>query len=115
MLDSVQMYVGSLGIICREAGKLEVMCREQGKTFVYIEQVTRDPWAKDQLIKGAWIFGGFLGVLLLIVFAFTASIYSTASGLPDTLYKAPIAVVARAPAAFAKRAQRSSGHAASSP
>jgi ABC-2 type transport system permease protein len=32
-------------------------------------------------------------MLLLIVFAFTVSIYSTASALPDTLYKAPIAIV----------------------
>ena len=32
-------------------------------------------------------------MLLLIVFAFSVSIYSTASALPDTLYKAPIAIV----------------------
>jgi ABC-2 type transport system permease protein len=32
-------------------------------------------------------------MLLLIVFSFTVSIYSTASALPDTLYKAPIAIV----------------------
>ena len=33
-----------------------------------LEQVTRDPWAKDQLITGAWIFGGLLGAILLVVF-----------------------------------------------
>jgi len=32
-------------------------------------------------------------MILLIVFAFTVSVYSVASGLPDTLYKAPIAIV----------------------
>ncbi len=33
-----------------------------------VEQVTRDQWAKDQFITGAWIFAGFLGAILLMVF-----------------------------------------------
>ncbi len=32
-------------------------------------------------------------MLMLIAYAFTASIYSTATGIPDTLYKEPIAIV----------------------
>jgi len=52
MLDSVQMYVGKLGIVCREAGKLEVMCREQRKTFVHIKQVTRDRPRKRKAVEG---------------------------------------------------------------
>ena len=42
-------------------------------------------------------------MLLLIVFAFTVSIYSTASALPDTLYKAPIAIVDEDQSALSQR------------
>src|SRR5262249_12791024 len=42
-------------------------------------------------------------MLLLIVFAFTVSIYSTASALPDTLHKAPIAIVDEDQSALSQR------------
>jgi ABC-2 type transport system permease protein len=44
-------------------------------------------------VKELWSLARDPVMLLLIVFAFTVSIYSTASALPDTLYKAPIAIV----------------------
>ncbi len=44
-------------------------------------------------VKELWSLARDPIMLLLIVFAFTMSIYSTASSLPDTLYKAPIAIV----------------------
>src|SRR5262245_42844675 len=44
-------------------------------------------------VKELWSLARDPIMLLLIVFAFTVSIYSVASALPDTLYKAPIAVV----------------------
>jgi ABC-2 type transport system permease protein len=44
-------------------------------------------------VKELWSLARDPIMLLLIVFSFTVSIYSTASALPDTLYKAPIAIV----------------------
>lgn len=44
-------------------------------------------------VKELWSLARDPIMLLLIVFTFTVSIYSTASALPDTLYKAPIAIV----------------------
>src|SRR5271165_6762858 len=44
-------------------------------------------------VKELWSLARDPMMLLLIVFAFTVSIYSTAAALPDTLYKAPIAIV----------------------
>jgi len=44
-------------------------------------------------VKELWSLARDPIMLLLIVFAFTVSIYSTASALPDTLYKAPSAIV----------------------
>ena len=44
-------------------------------------------------VKELWSLARDPMMLVLIVFAFTVSIYSTASGLPDTLHKAPIAIV----------------------
>src|SRR5947209_18059973 len=44
-------------------------------------------------IKELWSLARDPMMLILIVFAFTVSIYSVASGLPDTLHKAPIAIV----------------------
>jgi ABC-2 type transport system permease protein len=44
-------------------------------------------------IKELWSLARDPIMLLLIVFAFTMSVYSTASSLPDTLYQAPIAIV----------------------
>ena len=44
-------------------------------------------------VKELWSLARDPIMLLLIVFAFTVSIYSTASSLPDSLYKAPIAIV----------------------
>ena len=44
-------------------------------------------------VKELWSLARDPVMLLLIVFAFTASIYSTASALPDSLYKAPITIV----------------------
>src|SRR5579871_3450 len=44
-------------------------------------------------IKELWSLARDPMMVLLIVFAFTASIYSTATGLPDTLHKAPISIV----------------------
>jgi ABC-2 type transport system permease protein len=42
-------------------------------------------------------------MLLLIVYAFTASIYSTASALPDSLHNAPIAIVDEDQSALSQR------------
>jgi ABC-2 type transport system permease protein len=44
-------------------------------------------------VKELWSLARDPVMVLLIVFAFTVSIYSTASALPDSLYKAPIAIV----------------------
>src|SRR6185369_5217058 len=44
-------------------------------------------------VKEFWSLARDPMMLLLIVYAFTASIYSTASALPDSLHKAPIAIV----------------------
>jgi ABC-2 type transport system permease protein len=44
-------------------------------------------------IKEFWSLGRDPMMIVLIVYAFTASIYSIARGLPDTLHKAPIAIV----------------------
>jgi ABC-2 type transport system permease protein len=44
-------------------------------------------------VKELWSLARDPTMLLLIVFSFTVSIYSTASALPDSLHKAPIAVV----------------------
>jgi ABC-2 type transport system permease protein len=44
-------------------------------------------------VKELWSLARDPIMVLLIVFAFTVSIYSTASALPDSLYKAPIAIV----------------------
>jgi ABC-2 type transport system permease protein len=44
-------------------------------------------------VKEFWSLGRDPMMLLLIVYAFTASIYSTASALPDSLHNAPIAIV----------------------
>jgi ABC-2 type transport system permease protein len=44
-------------------------------------------------VKELWSLARDPMMLVLIVYAFTASIYSIASGLPDTLHKAPIAIV----------------------
>jgi len=47
----------------------------------------------DLGVKEFWSLARDPIMLLLIVYAFTASIYSTASALPDSLHNAPIAVV----------------------
>src|SRR6516165_2393018 len=44
-------------------------------------------------VKELWSLARDPIMLLLIMFAFTVSIYSTASALPDTLYKAPSSIV----------------------
>src|SRR4029079_6496017 len=44
-------------------------------------------------VKEFWSLARDPMMLLLIVYAFTASIYSTASALPDSLHNAPIAIV----------------------
>ncbi len=44
-------------------------------------------------VKEFWSLARDPIMLLLIVYAFTASIYSTASALPDSLHNAPIAIV----------------------
>lgn len=44
-------------------------------------------------VKELWSLARDPMMLVLIEFAFTVSIYSTAAALPDTLYKAPIAIV----------------------
>ena len=54
-------------------------------------------------IKELWSLARDPIMLLLIVFAFTVSIYSTASALPDTLYKAPIAIVDEDQSALSQR------------
>src|ERR1700757_4999157 len=54
-------------------------------------------------VKELWSLARDPIMLLLIVFAFTVSIYSTASALPDTLYKAPIAVVDEDQSALSQR------------
>jgi ABC-2 type transport system permease protein len=54
-------------------------------------------------IKELWSLARDPMMLLLIVFAFTVSIYSTAAALPDTLYKAPIAIVDEDKSALSQR------------
>ena len=54
-------------------------------------------------VKELWSLARDPMMLLLIVFTFTVSIYSTASALPDTLYKAPIAVVDEDQSALSQR------------
>jgi ABC-2 type transport system permease protein len=54
-------------------------------------------------VKELWSLARDPIMLLLIVFAFTVSIYSTASALPDTLYKAPIAIVDEDQSALSQR------------
>jgi ABC-2 type transport system permease protein len=44
-------------------------------------------------VKELWSLARDPTMLVLIGFAFTVTIYSTATGLPDTLHKAPIAIV----------------------
>src|SRR5690242_11253283 len=44
-------------------------------------------------IKELWSLARDPIMLVLIAFAFSVVIYSTASGLPDTLHKAPLAIV----------------------
>ncbi len=44
-------------------------------------------------VKELWSLARDPMMIVLIVYAFTASIYSIARGLPDTLHKAPIAIV----------------------
>ena len=44
-------------------------------------------------VKELWSLARDPMMLVLIVYAFTVSIYSTASALPDSLHKAPIAIV----------------------
>jgi ABC-2 type transport system permease protein len=54
-------------------------------------------------VKELWSLARDPIMLLLIVFAFTASIYSVASGLPDTLHNAPIAIVDEDQSALSQR------------
>jgi ABC-2 type transport system permease protein len=54
-------------------------------------------------VKELWSLARDPIMLLLIVFAFTVSIYSTASALPDTLYKAPLAIVDEDQSALSQR------------
>jgi ABC-2 type transport system permease protein len=54
-------------------------------------------------VKEMWSLARDPVMLLLIVFAFTVSIYSTASALPDALYKAPIAIVDEDQSALSQR------------
>jgi ABC-2 type transport system permease protein len=54
-------------------------------------------------VKELWSLARDPMMLLLIVFAFTISIYSTASALPDTLHKAPLAIVDEDQSALSKR------------
>jgi ABC-2 type transport system permease protein len=54
-------------------------------------------------IKELWSLARDPMMIVLIVYAFTASIYSIAHGLPDTLYKAPIAIVDEDQSALSQR------------
>ena len=54
-------------------------------------------------IKELWSLARDPMMILLIVFAFTVSIYSVASGLPDTLHNAPIAIVDEDQSALSQR------------
>src|SRR4029450_2344225 len=54
-------------------------------------------------IKEFWSLGRDPMMLILIVYAFTASIYSTASALPDSLHNAPIAIVDEDQSALSQR------------
>ena len=44
-------------------------------------------------VKELWSLVRDPMMILLVVYAFTVSIYSTSTALPDTLHKAPIAIV----------------------
>src|SRR5215470_365641 len=54
-------------------------------------------------VKELWSLARDPMMLLLIVYAFTVSIYSTASALPDSLHKAPIAIVDEDQSALSQR------------
>lgn len=54
-------------------------------------------------VKELWSLARDPIMLLLIVFAFTVSIYSVASGLPDTLHNAPITIVDEDQSALSQR------------
>ena len=54
-------------------------------------------------VKELWSLARDPIMLLLIVFAFTVSVYSTASSLPDSLYQAPIAIVDEDQSALSQR------------
>jgi ABC-2 type transport system permease protein len=54
-------------------------------------------------VKELWSLARDPMMVLLIAFAFTVSIYSTAKALPDTLYKAPIAIVDEDQSALSQR------------
>jgi ABC-2 type transport system permease protein len=54
-------------------------------------------------IKELWSLARDPMMIVLIVYAFTASIYSIARGLPDTLHNAPIAIVAEDQSALSQR------------
>jgi ABC-2 type transport system permease protein len=54
-------------------------------------------------IKELWSLARDPMMIVLIVYAFTASIYSIAKGLPDTLHKAPICIVDENQSALSQR------------
>src|SRR6516225_4382090 len=54
-------------------------------------------------VKELWSLARDPMMLVLIVYAFTASIYSIAKGLPDTLHKAPICIVDEDQSALSQR------------
>src|SRR5271166_1928844 len=54
-------------------------------------------------IKELWSLARDPMMIVLIVYAFTASIYSIARGLPDTLHNAPIAIVDEDQSALSQR------------
>ena len=54
-------------------------------------------------VKEFWSLARDPMMLILIVYAFTASIYSTASALPDSLHNAPIAIVDEDQSALSQR------------
>src|SRR6185369_11326561 len=54
-------------------------------------------------VKEFWSLARDPMMLILITYAFTASIYSTASALPDSLHNAPIAIVDEDQSALSQR------------
>ena len=54
-------------------------------------------------VKELWSLARDPMMLVLIVYAFTMSIYSTSTALPDTLHKAPIAIVDEDQSALSQR------------